>query len=108
MPKITYHHADGNQDVLDVPGGSTVMRSAVSNGVRGIVGECGGQAMCATCHVYVHTPYLDRLPEISEDEEEMLECAAAERDESRSRLGCRLTVGDELPEIEIDVPKAQV
>ncbi|WP_442800067.1 hypothetical protein [Nocardia sp. NBC_01730] len=29
------------------------MHAAVHNGVTGIVGECGGQAMCATCHVLV-------------------------------------------------------
>lgn len=108
MPKITYHHGDGSQDVLDVPDGSTVMRSAVTGGVRGIVGECGGQAMCATCHVYVRIPYLGALPEISEDEEEMLDCAAAERDGTRSRLGCQLTIGGDLTEIEVDVPEAQV
>jgi len=108
LPKITYHHDDGTQDVLDVADGSTVMRSAVTSGVHGIVGECGGQAMCATCHVYVREPDLAALPEISEEEEEMLECAAAERDETRSRLGCQLTLGGQLPELEVDVPKAQV
>ncbi|PXY23448.1 ferredoxin [Prauserella coralliicola] len=108
MPKVIFHHASGEIDVLDAAAGSSVMKVALQNGVAGIVGECGGQAMCATCHVYVREEHLARLPEISEDEEEMLECTAAPRDETRSRLGCQLVLGDGLEEIEVDVPDTQV
>lgn len=112
MPKVIFHHADSATDIVDADIGSNVMRAAVQNGVPGIVGECGGQAMCATCHVYVREPYLDALGEISEDEEEMLDCVAAPRDERRSRLGCQLTFDKAdaggLEEIEVDVPAQQI
>jgi 2Fe-2S ferredoxin len=107
MPKVTFHH-DGAVRTVDAAAGSTVMRAAVENGVDGIVGECGGQAMCATCHVYVREPYLAVLPVRSEDEDEMLECTAAPRDERRSRLGCQLKLGDALEEVEVDVPDTQL
>lgn len=109
VPRVTFHH-DGapDVDVVVTEAGTSVMRAAVGNGVRGIVGECGGQAMCATCHVYVHDGYLAALPAMSEDEEEMLECVAAPRDAERSRLGCQLVVGDDLAEIAVDVPPSQV
>ena len=108
MSKVTFHHADADPDVLDVEVGTSLMRAAVHHGVRGIVGECGGQAMCATCHVYVREPYLDALPEISEDEDEMLDCTVAPRDDQRSRLGCQVVVGGVLDEIQVDVPSNQV
>jgi 2Fe-2S ferredoxin len=108
MPKVTFHHDGGDADVLDVAAGTTLMRAALRHGVRGIVGQCGGQAMCATCHVYVREPYLDALPEMSEDEDEMLEDTAASRDPRRSRLGCQVTVGGDLDEIQVDVPASQV
>lgn len=108
MPKVTYQHGTASADVLDVGPGTNLMRAAVENGVNGIIGECGGQAMCATCHVYVREPYLDSLPVISEAEEEMLDCTAAPRDPQRSRLGCQITVGDKLNVIEVDVPASQV
>ena len=108
MPKVTFHHASGGSDIVDAATGSSVMRAALQNGVDGIVGECGGQAMCATCHVFVREDYLDRLPEISEDEEEMLECTADPRDEQRSRLGCQLSLGSGLEEVEVDVPVSQI
>ncbi|MBB3053176.1 2Fe-2S ferredoxin [Prauserella isguenensis] len=108
MPKVIFHHDNDETDVVESPDGTSVMKVALQNDVAGIVGECGGQAMCATCHVYVRDGYLDRLPEISEDEEEMLECTAAPRDETRSRLGCQVVLGPDLEEVEVDVPTSQV
>jgi ferredoxin, 2Fe-2S len=108
MPKVTFHHDGAGADVLDVAAGTNLMRAAVQNGVPGIIGECGGQAMCATCHVYVREDYLAALPEISEDEDEMLDCTVAPRHDARSRLGCQVVVGADLDEIEVDVPASQV
>jgi 2Fe-2S ferredoxin len=83
------------------------MRAAVTNGVEGIVGECGGQAMCATCHVYVRPEFADALPAIGDDEEEMLDCTTAERTE-HSRLGCQIRAAAETDGIVVDVPADQV
>lgn len=107
MPTVIYHHDDGTSDRLDVPAGTTVMRAAVDANVTGIVGECGGNMECATCHVYVREAYLDELPEISEDQELMLEETAAPRDPTRSRLGCQLKLGPGLELLEVDVPDRQ-
>jgi 2Fe-2S ferredoxin len=63
--------------------------------------------MCATCHVYVREEYLDALPEIGDDEDEMLDCTTGERTD-RSRLGCQVKVGDGLEQIEVDLPESQV
>lgn len=106
MPKITYYHPESEPDVVETAEGGNVMRAAVENGVADIVGECGGQAMCATCHVYVRPEWLDKLPEISEDEDEMLDCTYAERTE-RSRLGCQVVLSSETAGIEVDVPRSQ-
>jgi ferredoxin, 2Fe-2S len=108
MPKVIYHHAGGTRDVVDAPAGTSVMRAAVAAGVTGIIGECGGQAMCATCHVYVRPEHLADLPAVSEEEDDMLECAVEERDSERSRLGCQLFAGEAFDEIEVDVPESQV
>ncbi|TJY72468.1 2Fe-2S iron-sulfur cluster binding domain-containing protein [Arthrobacter sp. CAU 1506] len=107
MANITYHHAKGNVDSLDAEPGMTVMMAAVIHGVDGIIGECGGQAICATCHVYVRDEYLDGLPAISGAEEEMLETTVSPRNPARSRLGCQLTAGDHFNTIEVDIPDEQ-
>lgn len=107
MPTITYHQPSGDARTLTVEDGTSVMRAAVTEGVPGIVGECGGQAMCATCHVYVRPGAEKLLPPIGEDEDEMLDCTVAERTD-RSRLGCQVTAGGELQHLEVDVPAEQV
>lgn len=108
MATITYHHTDGQTETLEANVGESVMRTALTNGVKGIVGECCGQAMCATCHVYVRDEYLDNLPEKSEDEEEMLEVSSSELDEERSRLSCQVKVESEDFHIDVDLPATQV
>ena len=40
MSKITYVGADGTTTTVDAEEGSSVMQTAVSHGVAGIVGEC--------------------------------------------------------------------
>jgi 2Fe-2S ferredoxin len=109
MAKIIYLNASGTPQTVDQDAPVTVMRAAIENGIDGIVGECGGQAMCATCHVYVDDRYLDRLVPIGDDEAEMLDCTAADRDDVRSRLGCQILVGGAgLDEIVVTLPSTQV
>jgi 2Fe-2S ferredoxin len=82
------------------------MLGAQSHGVAGILGECGGQAMCATCHVYVDAKDLDLLPPMSDDEDAMLEDTASER-KPTSRLSCQIDACDELDGIIVHLPDEQ-
>jgi ferredoxin, 2Fe-2S len=107
MPSITYVHPDGAREVFEVPIGTSVMRAAILNGVDGIVAECGGEMMCATCHVYVDEPDLDRTPTQSDDERAMLEFTASER-RSNSRLSCQLVVTPEMDGLVVYLPETQV
>ncbi|MGO3764892.1 MULTISPECIES: 2Fe-2S iron-sulfur cluster-binding protein [Micrococcaceae] len=107
MPTITFEQPNGTATDVEVAEGGNIMRAAVANGIAGIVGECGGQAMCATCHVYVNPEDAASLPELSEDEDEMLDCTTAERTE-HSRLGCQVSLGGALQSIHVTVPSEQV
>jgi 2Fe-2S ferredoxin len=104
MPRVTFVQPDGERRVVEVPVGVSVMKAAVNNGVPGIVAECGGSCMCATCHVYVASEAV--LPPLSADEDEMLDVAAAER-RPTSRLSCQLVVTEEFDELVVDVPETQ-
>ena len=106
MPTIVYVQPDGSRREVEASAGASVMRTAVLNDVPGIVAECGGSLMCATCHVYVEPGDLDRFPPRSEEEDEMLEVTEAERRET-SRLSCQLTVEDGLDGVTVHVPEAQ-
>jgi 2Fe-2S ferredoxin len=106
MPTIRYVQPDGSVREVDAAAGTSVMKAAVVNNVPGIVAECGGSCMCATCHVYVDGEYTSAFPPVSEDEEDMLDCTAAERRET-SRLSCQLTVTDATSVLTVHVPAAQ-
>lgn len=57
-----------------------------------VKGTCGGMALCSTCHCYIQSD--TELPDMSEDEEDMLDQAFFVED--NSRLGCQLQLTDEL------------
>jgi len=107
MVKVTYLAQGGTETVVEAAIGDSLMLAAIANGIDGIVGECGGSAMCATCHVYVRTDWLDRLPPRSEVEEEMLESTAAER-RPNSRLSCQILAAPELDGIVVEMPETQL
>jgi 2Fe-2S ferredoxin len=106
MPKVTYVQPDGARETFDIATGKSLMLGAQSNGVAGILGECGGQAMCATCHVYVDAKDLDLLPSMSDEEDAMLEDTASER-KPTSRLSCQLEASDDVDGIVVYLPEEQ-
>lgn len=107
MPNVTYIDPDGAERVLDVPLGTSVMQAAIANGIDGIVAECGGSMMCATCHVYVDEGQLDRLPPMSSIENEMLDCTRAER-LPNSRLSCQLVATPAFEGLIVRLPETQI
>jgi 2Fe-2S ferredoxin len=107
MPQITYVWPDGSRRTIAVAAGDAVMVTAVSNGVDGIVAECGGNMMCATCHVYVDATCIDALEPMSEAESETLTGTVSERKEN-SRLSCQIAMPVDLDEIIIHLPPQQL
>jgi|SRR6218665_1085480 len=106
MPTIHFVLPDGSERALEAPTGSTAMQIATGAGLPGIVAECGGSAMCATCHVYVDKRWHDRLPAPLSNELEMLGCTAAER-QPNSRLSCQIRLDAALDGLVLVLPEAQ-
>jgi 2Fe-2S ferredoxin len=92
---------------IDADNDSSVMRAAVSHRIRGIAAECGGNGICATCHVYVEEAWLKRLGPISEDEDALLDSTASARLPS-SRLSCQIRVTPALDGLTLRLPERQV
>src|SRR5512146_1008375 len=106
MPRVTYIATDGKETTLDIDVGTSVMQAAVLHGVDGIVAECGGACMCATCHVYVRDDQLAMVPPMEPDEDAMLEGTASPR-HANSRLGCQLVVSPEMDGLVVTLPELQ-
>lgn len=102
MPKVIYKTASGDVHETELREGQSVMEGAIRNGVPGILAECGGSCMCATCHVYIVSGPTDLLPEMSEDEDAMLEESIGER-KSNSRLSCQLRMTGALDGLCVEV-----
>ncbi|MDV7087673.1 2Fe-2S iron-sulfur cluster-binding protein [Rhodococcus opacus] len=105
MPKINFRHGDGTETSVDAIHGTSVMHAAVGAGIDEIVAECGGNAMCATCHVYVESADIT-LPDIDDEEDEMLDNALAPRLET-SRLSCQLPVTADIDGLVVTLPSTQ-
>ena len=106
MPRLVITDADGATHEVPADNGSSAMRAAVIAGIRGIEAECGGEASCATCHVYVDETWLDKVGEPTLDEEDMLEFTACPR-ESNSRLSCQIRMSEDLDGLVLQLPDEQ-
>ncbi|MDC0232075.1 2Fe-2S iron-sulfur cluster-binding protein [Pelagibacteraceae bacterium] len=105
MPKITYIEHNGKTHNVEVPNELSVMEGAIQNNIPGIDADCGGACACATCHVYVDEKWFNKLPNKSEAEQDMLDMAIEPN--KFSRLGCQITVNDDLDGMVVKMPSKQ-
>ncbi len=94
MAQLKVIKRDGSELTLDVENGLTVMEAIRNAGVSEILALCGGCCSCATCHVHIDSERFALLPEISSNENDLLDFST-HRD-AYSRLSCQLIVSDEL------------
>jgi 2Fe-2S ferredoxin len=106
VPKVIFVGDGGEERAVDVAVGESVMAAAVKNGVPGIVGECGGNVSCATCHVWVREEFVPLVGEPNDMEEDLLDLGVSDR-RSGSRLSCQVRVTPELDGLTVDVPAEQ-
>lgn len=88
----------------DVDEGMSLMEVAKAHGVEGVFGDCGGGCSCATCHVYVDAAWMERVGAPDDIEADMLDMAAAPRE--NSRLSCQIRMSAQLDGIGVTVAPA--
>jgi 2Fe-2S ferredoxin len=105
MVKITYIDPQGTARTVEAEVGSTVMETALRNGIPGIEAECGGACACATCHVYVDEAWREKTGEPSPMEQDMLDFGYDVR--ANSRLSCQIKVREDLDGLVVTTPARQ-
>lgn len=95
MVKVTFIEESGKRREIDAKPGDPLMYSAKDAGIDGIIAECGGSAMCATCHCYLLEAPNGPLPEPRIDEADTIEFNAYEP-QPTSRLTCQVMVTEAL------------
>jgi ferredoxin, 2Fe-2S len=106
MTTITFIHPDNRVERIEADDGRSAMLAALTHGVDGIVAECGGNAVCATCHVYVDQAWLGKLEPVADDEDALLDGTATER-LPNSRLSCQIKITPALDGLVLRLPERQ-
>ncbi|MGV3480556.1 MAG: 2Fe-2S iron-sulfur cluster-binding protein [Sphingobium sp.] len=101
MPQLVVVTRDGSERTVEGESGLSVMEVIRDAGFDELLALCGGCCSCATCHVHVDPAFADKLPAMSEDENDLLD-SSDHRDET-SRLSCQLTFGDDLDGLRITI-----
>ena len=106
MPTVNYISPDDAIHSIDVPVGMTLMHGATLNNVPGLLAECGGAMICATCHCYVEPEWLNRLELAGHGERDKLK--HVHQPKSNSRLSCQIKMTEQLDGITVRFPPSQV
>jgi len=88
MQTIEVTLRDGTVRPVQASPGLSVMELIRDAGIDELLALCGGSCSCATCHVFVDPQFVDRLPAMSRDEDDLLDSSSYRT--ARSRLSCQL------------------
>jgi ferredoxin len=98
--EVTVTDRDGKDHVLLAPTDMAMNMMEVCKSYElPVEGTCGGMALCASCHMYVLSDH--DLPELSEDEENMLDQAFFVK--SNSRLGCQIKITENIDGLKVQL-----
>ena len=90
----------GDLHQIEAEEGMTLMEIIRDAGLD-IEAACGGCCACATCHVYIDEKWTNKLKNMDDDEESMLDQAFDVK--NNSRLSCQIELSEELDGLEIEI-----
>lgn len=101
MPTLVVVNRDGEETAIEAGSGLTVMEIIRDNGFDELLALCGGCCSCATCHVHCEASFADKLPEMSEDEDDLLD--SSDHRDGTSRLSCQIPFTDALDGMKVRI-----
>ncbi len=101
MAEIIVVTREGTEETFAAEAGVSVMEVIRDNGIDELLALCGGCCSCATCHVYIDPAFADKLPPVSDDENDLLD-GSSHRNET-SRLSCQLLMTDALDGLRVTI-----
>ena len=102
MIKVRFHKPDGTLDKeVEAKPGQRLLDVAWAAG-QPLEGACEGVMACSTCHVIVDKADFEKLPNASDEEEDLLDLAAhATR---TSRLACQIILTEDMRTLDVRIP----
>jgi 2Fe-2S ferredoxin len=101
LPQLNVVTRDGTETAVTGASGLSVMEVIRENGFDELLALCGGCCSCATCHVHVDEDWLETLPPMGADEDDLLDSSAHRR--PNSRLSCQLRFGEALDGLRVTI-----
>lgn len=101
MPHLTVVTRDGTTHELEAETGFSVMETIRDKGIDELLALCGGCCSCATCHVYVDDAFVDVLPKMTEDENDLLD--SSDHRQANSRLSCQIAMSPDLDKLKVTI-----
>ena len=92
---------DDEETELSGEPGLSVMEVIRNAGIDELMALCGGCCSCATCHVYVDAAFIGALPEMSSDEDDLLDGSSHRT--AGSRLSCQIPFGMALDGLRVTI-----
>ena len=103
MPQLIVVTREGETRTVEGAVGLSVMEVIREAGIDELLALCGGCCSCATCHVHVDPDYADKLPAMSDDENELL--SISDDRDSNSRLSCQVAFTDALDGMTVTIAR---
>jgi ferredoxin, 2Fe-2S len=101
MVRMMVVDRDGKEHEVEAKPGLKVME-ILRELDYGVAAICGGLCSCATCHVYVDSEWVGRLPKPQSDELELLREIPDFR-EGTSRLSCQVDFTAALDGLKLEI-----
>jgi 2Fe-2S ferredoxin len=101
MSQIIVTTRENQQTSLPAKTGQSVMEIIRDGGIDELLALCGGCCSCATCHVYVEPEFAALLPEMSADENDLLD--ASSHRNAQSRLSCQIPFTEKLDGLKLTI-----
>ena len=101
MGTINVTLRNGETRAIAASEGMSVMENLRDGGIDELLALCGGCCSCATCHVHVDPAFLDKLPPMSEDENDLLD--SSDSRDANSRLSCQVPFTDALDGLKVTI-----
>ncbi len=101
MPTLIVTTREGAEQEISGASGVSVMEVIRDAGIDELLALCGGCCSCATCHVYVDPAFADRLPAMSEDENDLLDSSSHRN--GTSRLSCQVPFGPDVDGMRVTI-----
>ena len=101
MTTINLVDREGTTTRIEAQSDISVMEAIRDEGVDELLALCGGCCSCATCHIFVDPAFAGKLPEMSEDENDLLD--SSEHRTEHSRLSCQIPVTADIDGITVTI-----